>query len=496
VFARNREHETRGLGATGHTGYTIAGPHRHTGALAGGSGLGGGARLDDIRKLCTALDAINRKVGLTVAWLALGMVLVQFTVVISRYVFSIGSIPAQETIWYMHGSLFMLGAGYTLLRDGHVRVDLFYREASVQKKARTDLLGIIFFLLPVCIFVIWTSASWVINAWNPKVLEGSTETNGIPAIFAYKTVIPIAMLLLTVQAVAFAGRCIIALKGGEAPVAEAPDETGEAVATPRSSRNLVVSIAVFLIAIEGLTFLIGLAHTGLTLAIVRPLVLFGVLVLAYQGSNWGRVTAVVGLFAAAGLSINYGAQASGDPGAIMTLLAYGNVVSAIALAIMPWAADGTPRDQGPAASPGFAVVWGIVAYVMATEGLWLVDTLLNTIGTVSFEDLPRWAVPAVIRIVLVAGLILLPFYRGSKVARGALIGYLVLSALWAVGQLVLGPEEGFITLVGTQGTIGMIAMGLLHAGMAYFISSSTAVSDFQSAQRGGEAAIEPAKSAG
>lgn len=452
--------------------------------------------MDELTRLYRAIDAINRKVGLSVAWLALAMVLVQFTVVISRYVFSVGSIPAQETIWYMHGALFMLGAGYTLLRDGHVRVDLFYRDAHPRRKATIDLLGVVFFLLPVCVLIIWTSWSYVVNSW--KVLEGSTETNGIPTIFALKTVVPIATVFLALQGVALGARCLIVLGGGEMAPAENPDESAEVRATPRSSRNLVVGLGVFLIAIELLSFLISLAHADTVVAVARPVALAIVLTLAYRGANWGRVAAVVGLFAAAGLSIHYGAVASGDPGAILTLLAYGNVVSALALAIAPWAADGAPATPGnaPHASPGFAVVWGVVLYVMAAETVWFVDTLLATVGTVSFANLPRWAVPAVLRIVLVAGLILMPFYRGSATARSALVAYLAISALWAVGQLLIGPAEGFITLVGTQGEIGMIAVAALHAGMAWFVLDSRAVGAFQAAQRGGTAEIAETGAAG
>lgn len=444
--------------------------------------------MDDLTKLYRTIDAINRRVGLTVAWLALGMVLVQFTVVISRYVFSVGSIPAQETIWYMHGALFMMGAGYTLLRDGHVRVDLFYREAGAKRQATIDLLGVVLFLLPVCALIVWSSWNYVIDAW--AVLEGSTETNGIPTIFALKTVVPIATLFLALQGVAMGARCLIVLGGGAMPPTEMPDESGEVGASLRSSRNLVVSLGVFLLAVEFLTVLIGLAHTGPGVAVARPVVLAALLTLAYRGANWGRVAAVVGLFAAAGLSIHYGSLASGDPGAIMTLLAYGNIVSALVLAVSPWAADGREAAPGsaPHASPGFAVALGVVLYVTATEAAWLIDTLLSTIGTVSFADLPRWAVPASIRIVLVAGIILLPFYRGSAVARMGLVCYLALSVLWALGQLLIGPAEGFITLVGTHDTIGTIVVAALHAGMAWFVLDSKALGAFQAAQRGGEAA--------
>ena len=69
------------------------------------------------------------------------MVLVQFALVLMRYVFGVGNVLIQESMWYMHGTLFMAAAGYTLLQDGHVRVDIFYREASARRKALVDLFG-------------------------------------------------------------------------------------------------------------------------------------------------------------------------------------------------------------------------------------------------------------------------------------------------------------------------------------------------------------------
>ena len=78
------------------------------------------------------IDTLNEGIGRAVSWLALLMVLVQFIVVLQRYVFGIGSIFMQESIVYMHGTLFMLVAGYTLLHNGHVRVDVFYRTMKPQ----------------------------------------------------------------------------------------------------------------------------------------------------------------------------------------------------------------------------------------------------------------------------------------------------------------------------------------------------------------------------
>ena len=164
-----------------------------------------------LSKFTSAVDELNEKVGHGVAWLALVLVLVQFTVVIMRYVFSFGFIAVQETIWYMHGLIFMLGAGYTLLLDGHVRVDVIYREASPRFKAWVDLIGTFGLLLPLCILTIWFSRGYVINAW--RVLEGSHEESGLPLIYLYKTVIWAFAVFLVLQGLAMAAKAWIFLSG-------------------------------------------------------------------------------------------------------------------------------------------------------------------------------------------------------------------------------------------------------------------------------------------
>lgn len=164
-----------------------------------------------LRAFISLLDGINTAVGQFAAWLALFMVMMQFIVVVMRYVFSWGSIQMQESIWYMHGILFMLGAGYTLLKDGHVRVDIFYREASPQKKALVDLLGVLFFLLPVCGLTWYLSWSYVLNSW--AVLETSTEGSGLPYIYLFKTVILVFAALMTMQALSMGLRSLMRLAG-------------------------------------------------------------------------------------------------------------------------------------------------------------------------------------------------------------------------------------------------------------------------------------------
>lgn len=168
------------------------------------------------------IDALNENIGKAVAWLTLLMVIVQFIVVIMRYVFGIGSIFMQESIIYLHATVFMLGAGYTLLHNGHVRVDIFYREASPRRKAMVDIVGVAIFLIPVCALIWWGSWPYVANSW--RVFEGSRETSGIQAVFLLKTVILVFVVLVVLQGISMAIRSLLTLAGVEQQQADEPPE--------------------------------------------------------------------------------------------------------------------------------------------------------------------------------------------------------------------------------------------------------------------------------
>lgn len=172
-------------------------------------------------RLSRLIDGFSLVTGKAIAWLAITMVLVQFGVVIMRYVYGLSFIWMQESITYMHALLFMVGAGYTLLMDGHVRVDVFYREAGRRKQARTDLLGAIFFLIPFSILIIEVSWGYVVNSW--AVHEGSKETSGIQAVFLLKSVIPLFAVLLILQALSIIARSLLILNGRE-DLFETPEE--------------------------------------------------------------------------------------------------------------------------------------------------------------------------------------------------------------------------------------------------------------------------------
>jgi len=150
------------------------------------------------------IDHLNGAIGRTAAWLALAVVLLQFSVVVMRYVFGAGSIWLTESIIYGHAALLMLAAAWTLQEGGHVRVDVFYADASPRTKAWVNLLGACLLLLPFMAVLLYFALPYVARSW--AILERSRETSGIPAVFVLKTLIPLFAVMMALQGVAQAIR--------------------------------------------------------------------------------------------------------------------------------------------------------------------------------------------------------------------------------------------------------------------------------------------------
>jgi len=163
-------------------------------------------------KFVERIEKFNSVVGQASAWLTLAMVLVTFVIVIMRYAFDLGWIWLQETVTLMHAAVFMLAAAYTLARDEHVRVDIFYKNLTVRGQAIVDALGTAFFLVPVMVFLIWSSSSYVAVAWRIK--ETSVEAGGLayPWIPVLKTFIPVMAILLLLQAMVILTRSILRIQ--------------------------------------------------------------------------------------------------------------------------------------------------------------------------------------------------------------------------------------------------------------------------------------------
>ncbi|HEU5445173.1 MAG TPA: TRAP transporter small permease subunit [Pseudolabrys sp.] len=159
--------------------------------------------------LADRLDRLVSGVGRVAAWLILVVVLLQFALVVARYLFGLGSIWLSETVIYAHAAVFMLAAAWTLRAEGHVRVDIFYVEASTRTRALIDLAGAILLLLPFMLVLLWLSVPYAARSW--AILEHSQEASGLPLVFVLRTLIPVFAVLMALQGVAQAIRAATVL---------------------------------------------------------------------------------------------------------------------------------------------------------------------------------------------------------------------------------------------------------------------------------------------
>ena len=162
-------------------------------------------------RIAAIICAINTVVGTILSWLSVGIVLVCFTVVVQRYVFAVSHVWMQDLYIWLNGAMFTAVAGFALLRDSHVRVDIFYRPASPRRKALVDLVGTVVFLLPFMWVVYLYSIPFVSRSWQYQ--EGSANVGGMPGLFVLKSFIIVFAGLVALQGLAFILRSILVLAG-------------------------------------------------------------------------------------------------------------------------------------------------------------------------------------------------------------------------------------------------------------------------------------------
>lgn len=160
--------------------------------------------------LSNRIDQVSALIGRTISWFAVMMVLVTVYDVIMRYFFRAGSVAVQELEWHLFAAHFLLAASWTLLLNGHVRVDFLHSRMTRRQKALVDIVGDILFLVPFCILVIWASIPFVYHSW--VFLEGSSDPGGLPARYLLKTIIPIAYMLICLQGVSHIIKNFLILK--------------------------------------------------------------------------------------------------------------------------------------------------------------------------------------------------------------------------------------------------------------------------------------------
>ena len=146
--------------------------------------------------LSRAIDRLSERIGLTVSWLVLAAVLISAANAIVRKTFNVSSNSFLEIQWYLFSVVFLFCAGYTLLRNQHVRIDVIAGRLSPQAQAWIDILGTIFFLMPMALTIMWLSWPVFVQAYVRH--EVSTNAGGL-LIWPARLLVPIGFFLLVIQ---------------------------------------------------------------------------------------------------------------------------------------------------------------------------------------------------------------------------------------------------------------------------------------------------------
>lgn len=164
-----------------------------------------------LRFISTQTDRVNVAVGRLVSLGTLGMVLVTFADVVMRYLFNTSYVFTQELEWHLFAFVFLMGAGYTLYVEGHVRVEVFYGKFSQKTKAWINFIGVLSLLVPSC--VIFIKAGIAFMQHSLSVTEGSPDPGGIPYRFILKACIPAGYSLLLLQGISLGIKSLLLLLG-------------------------------------------------------------------------------------------------------------------------------------------------------------------------------------------------------------------------------------------------------------------------------------------
>lgn len=184
-------------------------------------------------RVAAALEAPIRALGWLCGWLVLACVLLTFAVVLVRYGLGRPALAAQELVLHLNAVVVLVGGAWALLRDQHVRVDIFKQAWSPAAQARAELAGIGLLLLPFCLFLFWISLDYVAASWALR--EGSREVGGLPGVFLVKSLIPLSALLLVLAGIARALRMLAVARPawiGDRPPSPARDTHANAGPDP------------------------------------------------------------------------------------------------------------------------------------------------------------------------------------------------------------------------------------------------------------------------
>ena len=171
--------------------------------------------------LSRAIDALNERVGHVVYWLVLIAVLVSATNAVVRKAFNMSSNSLLELQWYLFSAIFLFCAGYTLLKNQHVRIDVIAGRLSPRAQAWIDIIGTLFFLFPMAILIM--VLSWPVFRLAYESHEVSTNAGGL-ILWPARLMVPIGFLLLVLQGLSELIKRIAFLRGVISDPSERPPE--------------------------------------------------------------------------------------------------------------------------------------------------------------------------------------------------------------------------------------------------------------------------------
>ncbi len=154
--------------------------------------------MQPLLKLSRAIDLVNDRFGEVANWLVLLACLISAGNAMSRYAFSLSSNAWLEVQWYMFAGMVMLGAPHTFKLNEHVRVDLLFSAVSERTRIWIDILGIILFLFPICIILVYFTWPWFVESW--RIEEMSSNAGGLIR-WPVKLVLPVGFALMALQGV-------------------------------------------------------------------------------------------------------------------------------------------------------------------------------------------------------------------------------------------------------------------------------------------------------
>lgn len=166
--------------------------------------------MNTLLRLSDLIDSISRFFGRIIIWLVLAATLISATNAIARKLFNIGSNAFLEIQWYLFAAVFLLGAGYTFLKDAHVRVDVLANRWSMSTRILIDIVGILVFLLPLCWFMIVFSWPILVQAYQSG--EVSSNTGGLIRWPVY-ALVPAGFMLLALQGISELIKRVAFLRG-------------------------------------------------------------------------------------------------------------------------------------------------------------------------------------------------------------------------------------------------------------------------------------------